>query len=124
MKILVAEDFDDTRSMIKTLLEMKGHRVFEAVNGQEAVEIAAREHPDLILMDLNMPVMDGIAATRRLREDLCTCDVPVVAVTAHCGGEGNGWRERALSAGCLECVPKPVDFDKLDDLLGRFQPRR
>lgn len=55
MNILVAEDFDDTRLMIKTLLERKGHRVFESVNGQEAVEIATRECPDLVLMDLNMP---------------------------------------------------------------------
>lgn len=122
MNILVAEDFDDTRLMIKTLLERKGHRVFEAANGQEAVEIATRERPDLVLMDLNMPIMDGLDAARRLRADPCTCEVPVVAVTAYCGGGDGVWRERALRAGCIECVAKPVDFKKLDDLLSRFCP--
>jgi two-component system, cell cycle response regulator DivK len=85
MIILVAEDYDDTRSLIRMLLQTKGHRVVEAVNGREVVELAARERPDLILMDLNMPVMDGVEATRRLRARPEVSDVPVVAVTAHCG---------------------------------------
>lgn len=120
MIILVAEDFDDTRSMIKLLLEMKGHEVVEAVNGQEAVDAASLKCPDLILMDLNMPVMDGLIATEQLRRHASTSFVPIVAVTAHCG---NGdWRERAFAAGCNECVSKPVDFKLLDDVLARFLP--
>lgn len=117
MIILVAEDFDDTRLMMKLLLEMRGHRVVEAANGQEAVEIATRERPDLILMDLNMPVLDGIAATRLLRDRPETAGVPIVAVTAHCGDPE--WRDRALEAGCVACVGKPVDFEKLERLIDR-----
>jgi two-component system cell cycle response regulator DivK len=121
MVILVAEDYDDTRSLIKMLLQAKGHRVVEAVNGREAVDLAARERPDLILMDLNMPVMDGIAATRALRERPEMSGMPVVAVTAHCG-DGD-WEKKALAAGCDECVAKPVNFDLLDDVLARFLPK-
>jgi two-component system cell cycle response regulator DivK len=122
MIILVAEDFDDTRQMMKLLLEMRGHRVMEAANGQEAVEIATRQRPDLILMDLNMPVLDGISATRALQERPETAGVPVVAVTAHCGDPS--WRERALEAGCVECVEKPVDFERLEGLLDRLLPKK
>lgn len=122
MIILIAEDFDDTRQMMKLLLELRGHRVVEAANGQQAVELAMRERPDLILMDLNMPVLDGITATMRLRERPETVGVPVVAVTAHCGD--TAWRERALAAGCVECVEKPVDFDRLERLLNRLLPKK
>jgi CheY-like chemotaxis protein len=118
MNILVAEDFDDTRFMMRMLLEMSGHRVFEAADGREAVEVASRERPDLVLMDLNMPVLDGIAATRLLHELPETAAVPVVAVTAHCGD--SEWRDRALEAGCVECVGKPLDFGRLERLIGRI----
>ena len=117
MIILVAEDFDDTRLMLKLLLEARGHRVVEAADGREAVEIATRERPDLILMDLNMPVLDGIAATRLLHEQPGTSGVPVIAVTAHCGDPE--WRDRARDAGCVECVGKPVDFEQLEQLIDR-----
>ncbi len=121
MDILIAEDYDDTRSLIRMLLQSKGHHVVEAVNGLEAVEIASREPPDLILMDLNMPVLDGIEATRRLRSLPETAGVPVVAVTAHCG-DGH-WEQKARAAGCDECVAKPVSFDLLDGVLARFLPK-
>lgn len=120
MIILIAEDYDDTRSLMKMLLQTKGHRVMEAVNGQEAVELAARERPDLILMDLNMPVMDGIAATHALRERPEMEAVPIVAITAHCG-DGN-WEMKARAAGCDDCVAKPVNFDVLDNVLARYLP--
>jgi two-component system, cell cycle response regulator DivK len=118
MNILVAEDYDDTRFMMRMLLEMRGHRVFEAADGREAVEVASREHPDLVLMDLNMPVLDGISATRLLHELPETAAVPVVAVTAHCGD--SEWRDRALEAGCVECVGKPLDFGLLERLIDRM----
>jgi two-component system, cell cycle response regulator DivK len=118
MNILVAEDFDDTRVMMRMLLEMRGHHVFEAADGREAVEVASREHPDLVLMDLNMPVLDGISATRILQELPETAAVPVVAVTAHCGD--SEWRDRALEAGCVECVGKPLDFGLLERLINRM----
>lgn len=121
MIILIAEDFDDIRFLLKTVLEGKGYRVMESVNGQEALEIAIRERPDLILMDLNMPVMDGIEATRRLCEQPETSTVPVIAITAHCNDAA--WRERAVDAGCVECVSKPVDFEELDALINRVVSR-
>jgi two-component system cell cycle response regulator DivK len=117
MRILVAEDFDDTRLMMKLLLEMNGHSVLEAADGREAVQVTEREHPDLVLMDLNMPVLDGIEATRLLHKSPSTASVPVVAVTAHCAD--SKWRNRAMAAGCVECVGKPVDFPKLEALIDR-----
>src|SRR3712207_8036540 len=81
--VMVVEDFEDNRFMMRRLLEMSGYRVVEAVNGQEAVEVAARERPDLILMDLSLPLLDGLAATRRIREQPDLRAVPIVAVSAH-----------------------------------------
>lgn len=115
--ILVVEDFNDTRAMMKMVLEMKGCHVVEAVNGQDAVELAARKCPDLILMDLRMPVMNGIEATRLILARAETCHVPVIAISAHC--EGN-WKEEAFDAGAVDCVEKPIDFDALDKVLRRF----
>ena len=115
--VLVVEDFDETRFVLKLSLELRGYRVLEALNGQEAVEIARREPLDLILMDLSLPVLDGFAATRRIREEARSRDVPIVAVTAHATAE---YRVKALAAGCNEYVTKPIDFDKLGHLLNRL----
>lgn len=115
MIILVADDTEDIRLMIRVMLENRGHRVVEAAHGREAVELATRERPDVILMDLNMPVMDGIEATRRLRGRPETSNMPIIAVTAHC--PDSAWRRRAISAGCIECVGKPVDFRRLEQLI-------
>jgi two-component system cell cycle response regulator DivK len=117
--VLVVEDFDDTRTMIRMLLEMKGCRVLEAVNGREAVKVAAGHcaELDLILMDLRMPVMTGIEATRLISEQSETCRVPIVAMSAHC--EGN-WRDEALAAGAIDCFSKPIEFGLLEEILGRY----
>ena len=117
--VLVAEDFDDTRAMIRLLLEMKGCRVLEAVNGREAVEAASAHcsEIDLILMDLRMPVMTGVEATRLIRERAETCRVPIVAMSAHC--EGN-WRDEAFEAGVTDCFSKPIELGLLDELLSRY----
>jgi len=122
MIILVAEDTDDIRLIIRMMLENKGHRVVEAANGREAVELATSKAPDVILMDLNMPVMDGIEATRHLRHRPETSHMPIIAVTAHCGDPV--WRGRAMEAGCTECVGKPVDFERLHHLLDRVMVGR
>ena len=114
---LVVEDFEDSRFMMRRLLEMAGHSVIEATDGEQAVEVALSEHPDLILMDLSLPKLDGLAATRRIRESPDFRDVPIVAVSAHDGGES---REAALAAGCNEYVTKPIDFDQLNTLITRF----
>lgn len=117
--VLIAEDYDDTRAMIRVLLETRNCRVLEAANGQEAVEVVTQNcaEIDLILMDLKMPVMGGVEATRRIRTQSETCHIPVVAISAHCEGD---WMAEAMAAGAVECVKKPVDFDALDRLLSRF----
>ena len=115
--ILLVEDFDETRFMLKTSLEMIGYHVMEATNGIEAVEVAQRGHPDLILMDIGLPVMDGFAATRRIRAQSDLAAVPIVAVSAHATAE---YRVKALSAGCNEYVTKPVDLVRLQNLIKRL----
>ncbi|HYH41616.1 MAG TPA: response regulator [Burkholderiales bacterium] len=115
MRILIAEDVEDTRYLMKTLLEMKGHCVTEACNGREAVERAVVDHPDLILMDVTMPVMDGLSATRNIKANPETSLIPVVAISALMGDPT--WRGRALASGCSDCYAKPLDFEALDGLL-------
>lgn len=85
--ILIVEDSDDIRTLMKMLLEMKGHRVLEAADGGQAIDRALGERPQLILMDLSMPVMDGWEATRRLRQLEETRRVPIVGLSAHCNDE-------------------------------------
>ena len=115
MRILVADDLEDTRCVLKLLLEMKGHAVLEAENGRVAVECALKERPDLILMDLNMPIMDGLDATQRIRENSSTALIPIVVLSSHM--DDAVWRDRALRCGCNACYSKPLDFDGLEDLL-------
>ncbi len=117
--VLVVDDFADTRGMLRQFLEACGCRVAEAANGQEAIETAQRERPDLILMDLNMPVLDGFTATLRIREYEPTRDTPVVAVTAYDTAE---FRAAAAAVGCTDYVLKPLDFPRLRSLLERLAP--
>ena len=115
--VLVVEDFEDNRFMMRRLLEMSGYRVVEAVNGNQAVEAAASERPDIILMDLSLPMLDGLAATRRIRAQGGLRKVPIVAVSAH---DSADFHAEALAAGCNEYVTKPIDFDQLVQLLDRL----
>ena len=117
---LVVEDFEDSRFMMRRLLEMAGYRVVEASDGEEAVKLALQERPELILMDLSLPKLDGLAATRRIRSQRGFGRVPIVAVSAHDSPES---RSEALAAGCNEYVTKPIDFDELKSLVNRFLPR-
>lgn len=120
-KVMVVEDFEDNRFMMRRLLEMSGYRVVEAMNGEEAVEIARREQPNLILMDLSLPLLDGLAATRRIRQHAELRDVPIVAVSAH---DTADFHADALAAGCNDYVTKPIDFDQLESLLLRLLPKK
>lgn len=115
MIILVVDDYDDTREVVKALLEMAGHTVYEAANGRDAIELATYVIPDLILMDLAMPVMDGLTATRTLRAQRETSTIRIVAVTAN--GNHPSWREAALRSGCDGCYAKPLDFSMLSEML-------
>ncbi|HEX8650005.1 MAG TPA: response regulator [Pyrinomonadaceae bacterium] len=118
--VLVVEDFEDNRFMMRRLLEMSGYHVLEAINGEEAVEMAERELPGLILMDLSLPLLDGLAATRRIRQHEALRNVPIVAVSAH---DTADFHADALAAGCNDYVTKPIDFDQLEALLGRLLPK-
>jgi len=118
---LVVEDFEDSRFMMRKLLEMAGYRVVEATDGEQAVEVAVEERPALILMDLSLPRLDVLAATRKIRKQKCLGKVPIVAVSAHDSPES---RQEALDAGCNEYVAKPIDFDQLNTLLERFVTKR
>ncbi len=117
--VLVVEDFEDTRYLMRLELERRGFRVLEARNGAEGVELAARERPTIVLMDIGLPIMDGIEATRRIRAQADQRDVLIVALTAHHETE---YRANALAAGCDAYLTKPIDFDWLIDLLGRLLP--
>ena len=115
--ILLVEDFDDTRLMMKLWLQKKGYRVIEAEDGQQAVELAPREQPDLIIMDMMMPGLGGLDATRQIREDQSLRQTPIVAVSAYGADE---YRDRALNAGCNEYVPTPFDPEALGQLIERL----
>ena len=116
---MVVEDFEDNRFMMRRLLEMSGYRVVEAVNGEQAVEIALKERPHLILMDLSLPILDGLAATRRIRRNAELRHVPIIAVSAH---DTSDFHADALAAGCNDYVTKPIDFEQLEALLKRLLP--
>ena len=118
--VMVVEDYDDTRLMLKQALEAKGYRVLEAINGQEAVDLSRRERPDLILMDLDLPILDGIAATQHIRQQPEMDEIPIVAVTAY---PMSYTRVKAFAKGCNEYMAKPIDFAQLEELLNRYVPR-
>lgn len=105
--------------MMKRLLEMSGYEVHEAVNGEQAVETAQIMAPDIILMDLSLPKIDGLTATRRIRRNPSLRTVPIVVVTAH---DTAGFHTEALASGCNEFVTKPIDFGELELLLKRLAP--
>jgi two-component system cell cycle response regulator DivK len=114
-RVLVVDDLHDNRALLKQILRLYGAQVLEANDGQEAIDLACLEYPQLILMDLSMPVMDGFEATRQLKLLAATRHIPIVAVSAHC--QEPEQRKKALAAGCQDCFEKPIAFDKIAALL-------
>ena len=114
--IMIVDDTDDIRYLMRLQLDMLGYRVVEAANGQEAIELLHREIPKLILMDLNMPGLDGIEVTRLIRESLRNSTIIIIAFTALNEAEV---RRRALAAGCNDYVQKTLEADQLSSLLNR-----
>lgn len=110
MKILLVEDNEMNRDMLSRRLTRRGHAVVTAMDGLAAVEATLDERPDVVLMDMGLPVMDGWEAARRIKDDERTASIPVIALTAHAMAED---RERALAAGCDEFDTKPVDLERL-----------
>jgi CheY-like chemotaxis protein len=109
-KILLVEDNEMNRDMLSRRLGRAGHSVVTAVDGQEGLDKAASEAPDVVLMDMSLPGIDGWEATRRLRADTATASLPVIALTAHAMA---GDREKAIAAGCGDYDTKPVDMPRL-----------
>jgi len=115
-KVLIVEDYEDTREFMKILLESYGYRVIEAADGIEAIDRVKQHHPDLILMDISLPVVDGLTATRAIREFDADSKVPIIAVTAF----GKNYYSKAIEAGCNDLIDKPVDFDSLEPILRSY----
>ena len=113
-KILLVEDFDDTRLMMRMWLEKRGYRVIEAETGEKAITLAQREAPDLIIMDVMMPGMNGLDATQRIRQYQALRRTPIVAVSAYGADE---YRRLAIQAGCNEYVSTPFEPNALAALL-------
>jgi CheY-like chemotaxis protein len=116
-KILLVEDNEMNRDMLSRRLERKGHEVVIAVDGQAGVDMASSENPDIILMDLSLPVMDGWEATRRIKADAATQNIPVIALTAHAM---SGDEQKAREAGCDDYDTKPVNLNRLLEKIGRL----
>lgn len=117
--VLVIEDHEDTRLLLRTILEMRGIRVVEALNGAAGVKTAEEVHPDLILMDMTLPVLDGLAAVRLIREHKTLRQVPVVITSGDAYPQS---RDTAFAAGCSDYLVKPIDFEQLDRILLKYLP--
>lgn len=119
-KILLVEDHEEIWDFLSRRLKRRGFDVVLATDGQQALDQTRAEHPDVILLDMNLPVIDGWTVAGTLKGDPATKDIPIIALTAHAM---SGDREKALAAGCDDYHPKPVDFSRLllqiDERLGR-----
>jgi two-component system, cell cycle response regulator DivK len=114
-KLLLVEDNEMNRDMLSRRLERRGFEVIIAIDGQQGIDAAKEHKPDLILMDMSLPVLDGWESTRQLKADSTTQSIPVLALTAHAMA---GERDKALAAGCNDYDTKPVDFTRL---LGKIE---
>ena len=120
-RILVVEDDDDNRRIVVKVLTGEGHETVEAADGRAAIAVARREHPDVIVMDLGLPGMDGWEAARQLKADPQTADIPIIALTAFAL---HGDEQRAREAGCDGYLSKPCRPQTIRDTVRRFLPRR
>jgi CheY-like chemotaxis protein len=118
-KVLLVEDNEMNRDMLSRRLIRRGYQVVFAMDGQQGIDLARSERPDIVLMDMSLPVIDGWEVTRRLKADDATRSVPVIGLTAHAM---SGDREKAIEAGCDDYDTKPVEFDRL--IGSRFGARR
>ena len=117
MKILLVEDNEVNREMLSRRLVKRGYHVNEAADGQQAIDSVGDDRPDLVLMDMSLPVMDGWEATRRLKDSKETRDIPVIALTAHAMAQD---KEKALGAGCDDYDTKPIELPRLIGKIEKF----
>jgi CheY-like chemotaxis protein len=121
MKILIAEDNAVNRELLRELLELRGHEILEATNGEEALAVLDRDRPDLVVLDLGMPVLDGFGAIQKIRANPALRELPVLAATAYAM---RGDREKVLESGFDGYLSKPISPDVLDKEIARLlQPR-
>ncbi len=114
--VLIADDHEDTRLMLKTILEMNRFYVLEAADGEEAVVLTERERPDLVLMDFSLPILDGLTALRLIRANKTTCNVPIIFLS----GRAEPAPQKAVrEAGCDDYLIKPIDLDQMVQLIER-----
>jgi CheY-like chemotaxis protein len=118
-KILIVEDNEMNRDMLSRRLERRGFVITMAVDGQQGVDMARSEKPDLILMDMSLPVMDGWTATQTIKADAELAKIPVIALTAHAMA---GDREKAMAAGCDDYDTKPIELPRLLEKIGKYLP--
>lgn len=116
-RVLIVEDNMDTYELVRFILEKNGYEVFLAVNGRDGVNAATKQKPDLIVMDLSMPEMDGWTATRLIKQNKQTSAIPLIALTAHVLP---GDRQRAVDSGCDEYITKPMDLLELVETVDRW----
>jgi DNA-binding response OmpR family regulator len=119
-RVLLVEDFEDSRTSLRKLLEIEGYEVIEAGDGARAIEAALTSRPDIILMDLSLPVVDGFIATKRIKEDASMKDVPIIALSAH---DVNDVETMVANAGCIDIVTKPVELSVLLARIARYLPK-
>lgn len=117
-KVLVVEDYEDAREFMKLWLTSMGYSVIEAADGLEAIEKVKECHPDLILMDISLPMVDGLTTTRYIREFESEKDTPIIALTSF----GKEYFIKAIEAGCNYLVKKPIDFDEFQPILNQYLP--
>ena len=117
--IMLADADEESRCLTRSILEIKGFSVVEATNGQEAVELARIRRPDLVLIDLKLPVVSGFTAIRRLKKDEILRNIPIIAVSFN---RPDSHEKLAIAAGCAAHLEKPIEFDHLEALLDRFFP--
>jgi two-component system, cell cycle response regulator DivK len=117
--ILIADSDDDNRYLLRSLLELKGFHVFLATDGQEAIDTAVSQHPDLVLIQLRLPVVSGFTVIRRLRRCSALQEVPIIAVSLN---NPTANRNVAMAAGCDAHIEDPIEFDLLDELIDRLLP--
>jgi two-component system cell cycle response regulator DivK len=116
-KILIVDDNQDGRELVVKILKNRGYQMIEAVDGEEALEKAIAENPDLILMDISIPKIDGYEVTKRLKSQVTFKNTPIIALTAHAM---KGDREKALEAGCDGYISKPIDIHELPDQIKSY----
>ena len=116
-RILLVEDSEDSRFSLSKLLQLEGYLVLEAADGAQAIQIATRDQPDLILMDLSLPVVDGLTATRTIREAPELAGTPIIALSGH---DATDFGSDAQEAGFTSYATKPVDFDALINMLSKY----